>query len=85
MRVLTESELRFQIRLALQKLPRAVLQDLAAKLERHERGTSAAVEILFQHFSARHQVVQIERVVLDFADMGSGGAIDWGAPTDGGC
>jgi hypothetical protein len=46
-----------------------VLQDLAAKLERHERGIREAEEILFQHFAARHQVSQVDRPVLDFAAM----------------
>lgn len=65
---LTESQLRFQLRLALGKLPRSVLRDLVGKPDAHDRGTAAAVEILHQHF-ARHQVIAPEGRALDFGEM----------------
>jgi hypothetical protein len=67
---LTESQFRFQIKLALQKVPRSALRDLLGKPEAHERGLVAATEIVRQHFTG-YQLLPPERRSMDFGDMGA--------------
>lgn len=48
---LTESETRFQLKRALQQLPRSTLQDLVAGgRDRRKRGLEAAVDVLMARF-----------------------------------
>ena len=51
MPTLNESELRFEIRRAVQSLPRGVIRDLIGKPDAYERGLRSAVEIVYQRFA----------------------------------
>ena len=75
MPILTESELRFEIKRAVQSLPKGVLRDLVGKPEPYERGLRSAVEIIHQRFS-RFQVVspEVDPRKLDFGSMKNGPA-----------
>lgn len=70
MYVLTESELPFEIRRAVQSLPRGVLRDLVGKPEPYERGLRAAEEVIYQRlagYEVRRPAVDLKR--WDFGAM----------------
>jgi hypothetical protein len=66
---LTESELRFEIRRALQGLPRSVLRDMLGKPDAHERGLSAAVEVLYARFAPLDVLAPEPQAGMDFGAM----------------
>jgi hypothetical protein len=70
MHVLTESELRFEIRRAVQSLPKGVLRGLVGKPEPYERALRAAEEVIYQRlagFQVRRAEVDLKR--WDFGAM----------------
>jgi hypothetical protein len=69
MPILDEPALRFELLRIVQLLPKSVRNDLASsKPEAAERGTRAAVEIMYQRLR-EFEVRAPDRKALDFSEM----------------